>query len=176
MTAFFTREALLGALLIFFLRICDMSMDTLRVLFVVRGKKLPVWILGVAQSAVFILAVSNVLKGDTNPLVILGYATGFATGNVIGMWIEDQLAIGFKKVSIISRDNGNEIAAALREKGYGVTELRGMGKDGEVEMVQTNVKRKHVRDVEKIANQFDPKAFITADDFYPVNRSGFWRK
>ncbi len=176
MTAFFTQEAILGALLIFFLRILDMSMDTLRVLFVVRGKKLPVWILGAIQSTIFILAVSEVLKGDTNPLIILGYATGFATGNVVGMWIEDQLAIGFKRVSITSRENGAEIAAALREKGYGVTELHAKGRDGDVEMVQTNVKRKHMKDVEQIANRIDSKAFITADDFYPLNRSGFWRK
>lgn len=176
MSEFITGEAVLGGILIFFLRVCDMSMDTLRVLFVVRGKKLPVWFLGVAQSALYIIAISRVLKGDNNPITILGYATGFATGNIIGMQIEERLAIGFKKISIISRDNGTEIALALREAGYGVTELCGKGKDGEVCMLQVNVKRKHVKDVEKIANGIDKKAFITADDFYPLNRSGFWRK
>ncbi|MHC1773071.1 MAG: DUF2179 domain-containing protein [Flexilinea sp.] len=176
MSEFFTSEVFLGGILIFFLRLCDMSMDTLRVLFVVRGKKLPVWFLGVAQSALYIIAISKVLKGDNNPITILGYATGFATGNIIGMQIEERLAIGFKKVSIISRDDGTEIALALRKAGYGVTELCGKGKDGYVCMIQTNVKRKHVKDVEKIANGIDENAFITSDDFNPVNRSGFWRK
>ncbi len=83
MAYFSDPHAWLFALLIFALRICDMSMDTLRVLFVVRGKKLFVWILGFMQSVIFVVAISSVLTGERNYLNILGYATGFATGN---MW------------------------------------------------------------------------------------------
>ncbi|GAP39326.1 DUF2179 domain-containing protein [Flexilinea flocculi] len=176
MEMLFTKEILVGGLLIFVLRVLDTSMDTLRVLFVVRGKKVLVWLLGATQATLFILAISRVLSGENNLITILGYSLGFATGNIIGMTIEERLAVGYKKISIISRDSGSEIASALRDAGYGVTELCGKGKDGDVCMLHANIKRKHVKDVEKIVNGIDKNAFITSDDFNPVNRSGFWRK
>ncbi len=171
-----TTEIIIGAVIIFLLRVVDMAMDTLRVLFVVRGKKWVVWILGFFQSAIFILAVSNVLKGENHPITIVAYAAGFATGNLIGMIIEDRLAVGFKRVSIITQTDGEEIASEIRKFGYGVTVTKGMGKDGAVAMLFTNVKRKHVREVELIASKVDDNAFITADEFSPLNHGGFWRK
>jgi uncharacterized protein YebE (UPF0316 family) len=87
-------EAWLSALLIFFLRVLDMTLDTLRVLFVMRGKKRIAWILGFFQSAIFVLAIGKVLTQLNNPLNIIGYAAGFATGNVVGMLIEERIAIG----------------------------------------------------------------------------------
>jgi len=171
-----SKDLIIGGLAIFLLRICDTSMDTLRVLFVVRGKKSIVWVLGVFQSTIFIIAISSALKGDNNLFTILGYATGFATGNVIGMAIEDHLAIGFKRISIVTRDKGEEIAKAIRDAGYGVTEIFGRGRDGVVTMINVNAKRKHVKDIENIALAVDETSFITVDDFSPVNHSGFWRK
>ena len=83
-------SAWLGALFVFFMRVLDMSCDTLRVLFVVRGKKKLSWILGFAQSAIFVVAISQVLTHLDNPLTVIGYAAGFATGNVVGMYIEER--------------------------------------------------------------------------------------
>ena len=171
-----THEILITGIAIFLLRIVDMSMDTLRVLFVVRGKKLIVWILGIMQSAIFIVAISNVLKGENHWFTILGYAVGFATGNIIGMSIEERLAIGFQRITIISRTKGIEIAAAIRDAGFGVTEMPARGKDGDVAFININAKRKQVPDVEKIALGLDENAFITVDDFKTVNHSGYWRK
>ena len=83
----FTWTALLGGLLIFGLRVIDMSLDTLRVLFVMRGRKGLAWILGFFQSLIFIIAISSVLTHLGNVFNIIGYAAGFATGNVVGMKI-----------------------------------------------------------------------------------------
>ena len=77
--------AWLGALTIFAMRVSDMSMDTLRMLFVMRGRKGTAWILGFFQSSIYVLAITTVLSQLNNPLNIIGYAAGFATGNVIGM-------------------------------------------------------------------------------------------
>ena len=71
--------------LIFLLRVCDMSLDTLRMLVVMRGRKLAAWVLGFFQAAIFVLAIPSVLKDLSNLLNVLGYAAGFATGNVVGM-------------------------------------------------------------------------------------------
>ena len=73
---------MISAAVIFFLRVIDMSIDTMRMLFVIRGKRIIVWILGASQSTVFFLAVSQALRGEANILTMFGYAFGFATGNV----------------------------------------------------------------------------------------------
>lgn len=174
MEYFSNPHAWLFALLIFFLRICDMSMDTLRVLFVVRGKKLFVWILGFFQSLIFVIAISSVLTGAFNYLNIAGYAMGFATGNVVGMLIEGKLAIGHVLVTIISSNRGAFIAERIRASGYAVTEIAGRGKNGTVFELHASVLRKDVDQVETIVLEADPQAFVTAEDVRPVRR-GFWR-
>jgi uncharacterized protein YebE (UPF0316 family) len=128
-------EAWLSAALIFGLRVTDMTLDTLRVLFVMRGRKKVAWILGFFQSAIFVLAIGRVLTQLDNPLNIIGYAAGFATGNVVGMLIEERIAIGHVSLNIISPRRGSAIVAHLRQNGYAVTELSGRGKDGMVSML-----------------------------------------
>lgn len=171
-----TPDVILGGLLIFCLRVVDMTLDTLRLLFVVRGKRVIVWILGVITSIIYIVAIGNVLTGQNHPFTILCYACGYATGNILGMRLEERLAIGFKEVNVISKTKGREIANALREKGYGVTEMVGQGMNGTVDMVKANVKRKQTKEVRQIIEEIDPAAFITEDDFIPVNSGGHFRK
>ncbi|OGN90190.1 MAG: hypothetical protein A2Y88_09460 [Chloroflexi bacterium RBG_13_48_10] len=174
MELFLSPEAWLSALLIFILRVSDMTLDTLRVLFVMRGKKRIAWILGFFQSAIFVLAIGRVLTQLNNPLNIIGYAAGFATGNVVGMLIEERIAIGHVLINIISPRRGSAIVSHLRQNGYAVTELSARGKDGMVSMINCSVLRKQVDPVRELVNEIDPEAFITAEDVRPVRR-GFWR-
>jgi uncharacterized protein YebE (UPF0316 family) len=169
-----TTETILIALGIFALRVCDMAFDTVRVLFVVRGRKQIAWILGFMQSLIFVIAISTVLTNLKNPLSILGYAAGFATGNVIGMIIEERLAIGFIQLSIVSPRRGSAIAELLREHGYAVTELSGRGRSGTVTMLNVSVMRRQVVEVETLILESDPEAFVTAEEVRPLRR-GFWR-
>jgi uncharacterized protein YebE (UPF0316 family) len=166
--------AWLNALLVFCLRITDMSLDTLRVLFVVRGQKRISWVLGFLQSAVFVIAITRVLSDLNNPLVILGYAAGFATGNVLGIMVEARLAIGHVQLQIISRRRGPAVAKALRASGYGVTEISARGRDGTVKLLTASVLRKDVARARQVVHKVDEEAFITAEDVRPVRR-GFWR-
>ncbi|MCL4562379.1 MAG: DUF5698 domain-containing protein [Chloroflexi bacterium] len=169
-----TPEALLGAGLIFMLRVSDMTLDTLRVLMVMRGRKPIAWLLGFFQSAIFILAISSVLSNLSNLLNVIGYAAGFATGNVVGMMIEERLAIGHINLSIVSPTLGSAIANRLRDEGYAITEIPARGKDGVVTLLNSSVLRKNVNHVRSVVNEIDPGAFITAEDVRPVRR-GFWR-
>ena len=171
-----TPDVLMGGFVIFLLRLIDMSLDTLRMLFVVRGQRVIVWILGVTTSIIYVVAISNVLTGNKHPFTILCYGVGYATGNVLGMRIEERLAIGYKQINIVSQNKGKEIAKALRDQGYGVTELIGQGMNGTVDVVSTSVKRKQEKDVRNTVLEIDENAFITEDDFSPVNASGTWRK
>ena len=167
-------SAWLGALTIFGLRITDMSLDTLRVLFVVRGRRGIVWALGFCQSVVYVIAITKVLSDMSNPLTVLGYAAGFATGNVIGMAVEQRLAVGHIQLQIVSKKHGVALARALREGGYGVTEIAARGKDGTVRLLSTSVLRKDAANARRIVHETDPEAFITSEDVVPVRR-GYWR-
>jgi len=164
----------MGAGLIFLLRVMDMTLDTLRVLVVMRGRKPLAWVLGFFQALIFVLAISSVLKDLDNVLNIIGYAAGFATGNVVGMWIEERLAIGHMNLSIVSSRLGAAIAEKMRLEGFAVTEVPARGKDGTVTMLNCSVLRKNVQQVHALVNEIDPSAFITAEDVRPVRR-GFWR-
>jgi len=170
----FSPAAWLNGLLIFGLRITDMSLDTLRVLFVMRGRKALAWVLGFCQSAVFVIAITRVLGDLSNPLVILGYAAGFATGNVLGIMVEERLAIGHIQLQIVSRRRGAAIARALRLAGYGVTEISARGRDGTVRLLTASVLRKDAASARQIVFKLDEDAFITSEDVRPVRR-GFWR-
>jgi uncharacterized protein YebE (UPF0316 family) len=130
--------------------------------------------LGFLESVIFVLVIGSVLTNIENPLNIIGYSAGFATGNVIGMAIEKRLAIGFTHFSIISRDRSTEIADALRGEGYGVTEIPARGRESNFMLVDCHVRRKQADEVEALVLRIDPGAFITAEEVTP-RRSGIWR-
>ncbi len=161
-------------ILIFFIRVTDMSLDTMRVLFVVRGRRPQAWIVGFLQSALWVVAVASVLSHLDNLLNVLAYAAGFATGNVVGMRIEERLAIGHSHLRVISTQRGEAVAAAVRAAGYAVTELSGRGKDGTVSILTTSVRRRDIDPARSEVLRADPEAFVTLSDVRPLHR-GFWR-
>ncbi len=164
----------LGTLIIFGLRVLNMTLDTLRVIFTLRGKKVLSWIFGFTVSLIYVLLLTSILSNLNNPLYIVAYAAGFATGGVVGMWIEERLAIGFTHIQIISPRRGAVMAEKLRESGFAVTEIPARGKDGMVSMLSLSVRRKQVVEVEKVINKCDEAAFVTSEDVHPIRR-GFWR-
>ncbi|MFO7586142.1 MAG: DUF5698 domain-containing protein [Anaerolineales bacterium] len=165
--------AWLTALIIFSLRGIDVGLDTLRLLFVVRGRKAVAWVLGFFQAMVFVVAITSVLSNLDNPLNIIGYAAGFATGNVVGMIIEEKLAVGHIHLEVVSSGFGGALSQCLREAGFGVTEIPARGKDGMVSILSVSVNRRDVAEVQKIITEKDPRAFITSEDMRPLRR-GFW--
>jgi uncharacterized protein YebE (UPF0316 family) len=174
MLDFLTLPPELFPLVIFAMRVTDISLDTLRVLFVVRGRRLNAWVLGFFQSAIWVVAVTSVLSNLDNILNILGYAAGFASGTVVGMWIEERLAIGHGNLRIISSHLVSAIAESIREAGYAATEFSGRGKEGTVGIITCSVRRKDIDRVRKQVIDIDPEAFITVGEVRPLHR-GFWR-
>ena len=174
MDVFLSPAAWLVALGIFAARTINIALDTLRFMFTLRGKKTMSWILGFLESILFVVIIGQVLTNLSNPLNIIGYAAGFATGNVLGMQIEKRLAIGFTHFSIVSRGHSTEIADALRNEGYGVTEIPARGRESSFMLIDCHVRRKQSDAVEALALKIDPEAFITAEEVTP-RRSGVWR-
>lgn len=175
MEALFTNpNPWLIALGIFVVRVLNMALDTVRMLTVVRGMRTITWILGFLQTVLFVIALGSVINDLNNPLNIIAYATGFSTGNVIGMMIEKRLAFGYINMTIISSVRGHDLAERLRAGGHAVTEIPARGKDGTVEILECSVQRKFAPDVQQLAQEIDPSAFITSRDIQPIWR-GYWR-
>ncbi|MEW6568034.1 MAG: DUF5698 domain-containing protein [Chloroflexota bacterium] len=166
--------AWLFPLVIFALRVTDMSLDTLRVLFVVRGHKGSAWTLGFFQSALWVIAITSVLSNLGNLWNLAGYAAGFATGNVVGMAIEEHLAIGHANLRIISPRRGSAVAEQVRRAGYAATELFGQGKDGTVSVILSSVRRRDVSRLQRRVSKVDAEAFVSVEEVRPLHR-GFWR-
>jgi uncharacterized protein YebE (UPF0316 family) len=174
MLNFLTIPPFLLTVVIFFLRVCDMSLDTLRVMFVLSGRRPLAWILGFFQSALWVVAITSVISNLDNWLNIISYAAGFATGNVVGMFIYERLPVGHAHLRIISSRRGSAVAEAIRSAGYAATELSGRGKDGTVMLINSSVRRKDINRVRKEVFDIDPESFITVEEVRPLHR-GFWR-
>lgn len=153
-----------GPLVIFCMRIVDVSLDTMRVIFAIRGKRLIAAVLGFLSVLVWIFAVGNAVKHLDSIWYVLGYAAGYATGNYVGITLDAALAYGVVMVRVVSRTAGVEIAEALRERGYGVTEFPGFGRDGAVEIVSSAMQRRHLQETLALIQQWDPDAFVTVEE------------
>lgn len=173
MTFVLTQETLLIALGIFALRVLNQSLDTLRVMMMMRGRQLVTWLLGFAETVIFVITLSTVINDLNNLLNIVGYAAGFATGNVLGVWVEGRLALGYIHLRVISPKRGSAVAGKLRQEGYAVTEIPARGRDGAVTLLNISIRRKDVTRVRQLVQEVDEGAFITGEEMLPIGR-GFW--
>ena len=142
---------------------------------VTRGRKALAWIFSFIKSFIFIITIRMVLTDLDNWLKILGYAAGFATGLVVGMWLEERIALGLSHLRIISPKRGAELTERLREEGFAVTEIPSRGKDGVVTMLDMDVLRKKTSQIVDLVNSIDPEAFITSRSVRSA-QSGFFRR
>jgi uncharacterized protein YebE (UPF0316 family) len=153
-----------GPLVIFALRILDVSLSTVRILLAVRGHRRYVPLIGFFEVLIWVTAVGNAIRFLDSGWHLFGYAAGFSTGTWVGMKIEEQLALGYATIRVVSRHGGVEMAEALRSLGYGVTEFGGQGRDGRVEVVYTVCLRRDIRLVTAEIERWDPQAFITVEE------------
>ena len=152
----------IGAGIIFLSRVLDVSMGTFRVQMIVRRKKLIAGVLGFFEVLIFILIVSKVIQDIGNWLNVIAYCGGFATGNVVGIFISEKISKEIISVGIISRNKWQEIEEKLREEGFGVTRNVGYGKDGEVQILRVICERNYFPKVRDTSLEYDRKAFITS--------------
>lgn len=153
-----------GYLFIFFARICDVSLATIRMLMVVRGQRLYASIIGFFEVIIYIAALNIIFANLNNPLNLVIYAAGFAAGNFVGPTIEEKLAVGTVTVQVISLKDPLELTNVLRKKGYGVTIIEGQGREGVRYILQIILKRKCIKKLRNEIDQWDDCAFWTVFD------------
>ena len=151
-------------LLIFTARVADVTLGTLRIIFVSRGRRNLAPLLGFFEVFIWIVAIGQLVQNLGSFTSYLGYAAGFAAGNFVGMLIEDRLAIGTLVVRAIIPANCDDLMRQLHDSGYGVTIVNGQGATGPVNLVYTVVKRKHLRQVMRLIHDIYPRAFVTVED------------
>ncbi|MCA9280295.1 MAG: DUF2179 domain-containing protein [Phycisphaeraceae bacterium] len=150
-------------LLIFSARICDVSIGTVRMIMVFSGHRIASAALGFIEVTIWVLAISSVIKYVNNPLNVLAFAGGFATGTLVGMSVEKKLALGFRVVRVINPKPEASLAAALREKGHAATRVDGEDRTGPVEIVFLTVKRKTVDALVSQIGALAPDAYVSIE-------------
>jgi uncharacterized protein YebE (UPF0316 family) len=159
--------------LIFLARIVDVSMQTVRIVFVSRGNRLLAPLLGFFEVMIWLAAIGQIMRNLDNVLCYVAYGGGFASGTYIGMLIEEKLAIGTCLVRVITQKDAGALIAALRAADYGVTHVPAEGMSGKVSIVYSVVRRSCIPDVVRIIEEFNPRAFYTIETVRSVREGVF---
>lgn len=160
-------------LLIFLARICDVSIGTMRIIFVSKGKKHLAPLLGFFEVLIWIIAISKIMQNLDNYINYVAYAAGFATGNYVGMIIEEKLAMGVQMIRVFTSQNGTGLVQSLNKCGFGATTVEAHGAKERVDIIYTIVHRTELGSVLGIIDQFNPKAFYTIEDVKAVSEGIF---
>ncbi|MCE1190332.1 MAG: DUF5698 domain-containing protein [Ignavibacteria bacterium] len=160
-------EYIIGGLIIALMRVCDVTIGTFRTILVVQGRRMLAGMAGFFEVLIWIFAIRYVFQHLDNYANMVGYATGFALGNVLGITLEQKVGLGYVQINIISKFHTDEIANILRLNRYGVTILPGEGGTGGVAIMICVVPRKQQRQVIRTIEEIDHRAFITVQSALP---------
>jgi len=156
--------------LIFIARVLDVSLGTVRVIFISRGLKYMAPLIGFLEILIWLLAISQIMKNLSNPACYIAYAGGFAMGNFVGIWIAEKLSLGVVLIRVITAKDASQLVEFLKSADYGVTSVDGHGTTGQVKVIFTIVPRREAQSVVGLIKKFNPKAF------YSIEEVGFVEK
>lgn len=169
-------------LMIFFARICDVSIGTLRVIFLSKGYKKIAPILGFFEVIIWLLAITQVMKHIDNFVGVFAYGAGFAAGNYVGMLIEEKLSLGLVTIRIVFKTDMTKFLTALQVDDIGYTLIDGVGKEDKVKILLSIVKRTDLHLIFDALTKFNPNAFYSIEDvrnanqgIFPHNSSSFFK-
>lgn len=157
--------------LIFVARVFDVTLSTIKILFVMNGKRDIAPILGFFESLIWLLAIGQIITNIDNGLSYIAYATGFATGTWVGMYIEEKLAVGRVMLRLIVNDINGELMGFLHDNDFRYSLLDAMGKMGKVSIVFFVVERENLARLIEGINVHHPNAFYTIESVKQVSKS-----
>jgi uncharacterized protein YebE (UPF0316 family) len=163
-------EWVLMPILIFLARVADVSLGTLRMASIAQGLRKRAAIFGFFEVLIWIGAISYVLQNLTHFTNYLAYAGGYGTGNYIGLMIEEKLAAGLVKVTIITSRDATMLIENLKSRKFGITSVSAMGSKGHVRLVISIIPRKKYPELQKIIDEFNPKAFVEVQTIKQASR------
>ena len=149
--------------LIIVARIVDVSLGTLRTVFIVHGRKGIAFLLGFFEVLIWVLVISSIIQNLQGPLYVISYSLGFALGTYIGVALEGFFAAGNQMIRIFTKE-GATMAAELRERGFTVTQFEGTGHEGPVSMLFLEARRRKTPEVLRFVTETEPACFYIVDD------------
>ena len=162
-------DIVFAALIIFSLKLADTSLGTMRTLLVSKNKPIYAALVGLLESGIWIVAITQVAKAWNDPVLMAAFAVGFAAGIIFGSYIERMVGVGNIIVRVFCPSNSPSVAERLRENGHGVTVIDGEGKDGPVKVYLCIIQRRKLKSVLKMIEEINPKAYITTDLANPTS-------
>lgn len=162
--------------LIFLFRIIDQSIGTLRLIFAAKGMKKLAPAFAFFESFIWLMAIGQIMQHLDNIFCYIAYAAGYASGNYVGILLEEWLSIGTVVIRVIPKKDTTELINHLREQNHGVTVVPVDGMNGPTKMLFTTIRRKEVPEVIEIIRQHNPTAFYTIDEVKVVSGGYFDRK
>ena len=158
-------------LLVFLARILDVTIGTLRIIFVSKGLKNFAAVLGFFESLIWLIAVAQVMQNLNSWQTYIAFACGFGAGNYVGVVLEERIALGNLLIRIITMKEADELVDVLWKEGYGVTSVDARGESGPVKLIFSIIKRKNLQKTISIIKKYNPKAFYTIEDMRYVNQT-----
>ena len=162
-------------LLIFSARIVDVSLGTLRIIFVSRGMKYIAPIFGFMEVLIWLIALGQIMQNLTNPINYVAYAGGFAMGNFLGIYLADKLAMGTVCIRIITVEDATKLLAYFSSENIGYTVADAKGATGEVKLIFSIIKKKNLNKVIELIHSLNPKSFVSVEEIQSVEKGIFPR-
>lgn len=156
-------------LLIFFARVCDVSLGTIRIIFISKGIKFLAPLVGFFEILIWLLAIGQIMQNLTNIYYYIFYAAGFATGNFVGIILDEKLSIGTVSIRIITKKDASELIKALKNNKINLTILNAEGPNGKVKVIFTVVNRQNISKIINIVKIHNPKSFYSIEDIRYVS-------
>jgi len=163
-------------LFIFCARVCDVSLGTIRVIFISKGFRNIAPFIGFFEVIIWLLAIGQVMSNITDVASYVAYGAGFATGTYIGMRIEERLSLGNVIVRVITNKQAKDLPEYLRSRRYGVTSIDATGSTGPVTILFMVIRRQDLAEVVGIIRKFQPNAFYSIEDVKSVTEGVFPEK
>ncbi len=163
-------------MLIFVARTMDVTLGTLRNVFISKGFRSIVPFIGFMEVLIWLISIRQVMQHLDNPICYIGFAGGFAMGTYVGLLIESRLALGLQVLRIIISSNWEPLIEVLQGENLGVTVIDGQGAKGPVKIIFTIVKRKDIAKVRGIIKRINPQAFYSIEDIRIANQGVFPKK
>jgi uncharacterized protein YebE (UPF0316 family) len=149
---------------IFIARIIDVSLGTIRIIFVSKGFKYLAPILGFIEVLIWLVAIQQIISNLTNIYYYIAYAGGFAAGTFVGIILEEKISIGKVIIRIITGKDSKKLLMAMEKAKYTATTIGASGHDGKVNLILSVTNRKDIPNIIKMIEKYNPHAFYTVED------------
>ncbi|MDZ7796246.1 MAG: DUF2179 domain-containing protein [Candidatus Marinimicrobia bacterium] len=164
-------QYLIIPLLIMLARICDVSIGTIRIIFVSRGERLLASMMGFLEVLIWIVVVSQIITNIGSWINYLAYAAGFAIGNYLGITLENHMAMGMVAMRVITNKPADKLIENLKQEYHGVTTIAAKGSSGDVRLLFAVIKRKHIPFFLEMVDKYNPKAYVSVEDVRTLSKT-----